>query len=45
MRPQPNASYLGRFYLPPVGVEAMYDATINARVVGRWVEVEQAGSR
>ena len=21
-----NASYLGRFYLPPVGVEAMYDA-------------------
>jgi uncharacterized protein YfaS (alpha-2-macroglobulin family) len=40
-----NASYLGRFYLPPVGVEAMYDATINARVVGRWVEVVQAGSR
>jgi uncharacterized protein YfaS (alpha-2-macroglobulin family) len=40
-----NASYLGRFYLPPVGVEAMYDATINARVVGRWVEVKQAGSR
>ncbi len=40
-----NASYLGRFYLPPVGIEAMYDATINARVVGRWVEVVQAGSR
>jgi uncharacterized protein YfaS (alpha-2-macroglobulin family) len=40
-----NASYLGRFYLPPVGVEAMYDATINARVVGRWVEVVQAGRR
>jgi hypothetical protein len=40
-----NASYLGRFYLPPVGVEAMYDATINARVVGRWTEVVQAGSR
>jgi uncharacterized protein YfaS (alpha-2-macroglobulin family) len=40
-----NASYLGRFYLPPVSVEAMYDATINARVVGRWVEVVQAGSR
>jgi uncharacterized protein YfaS (alpha-2-macroglobulin family) len=40
-----NASYLGRFYLPPVGVEAMYDATINARVVGRWVEVARAGSR
>jgi hypothetical protein len=40
-----NASYLGRFYLPPVSVEAMYDATIGARVVGRWVEVVQAGSR
>jgi hypothetical protein len=40
-----NASYLGRFYLPPVSVEAMYDATLNARVVGRWVEVAQAGSR
>ena len=39
-----NASYLGRFYLPPVSVEAMYDATINARVVGRWVEVVEAGS-
>ncbi len=40
-----NASYLGRFYLPPVGVEAMYDATINARVVGRWIEVVRAGGR
>ena len=40
-----NASYLGRFYLPPVSVEAMYDATVNARVVGQWVEVVQAGSR
>lgn len=40
-----NASYLGRFYLPPVSVEAMYDATIGARVVGRWVEVVEAGSR
>lgn len=40
-----NASYLGRFYLPPVSVEAMYDATLNARVAGRWVEVVQAGSR
>ena len=40
-----NASYLGRFYLPPLRVEAMYDATINARVVGRWVRVVQAGAR
>jgi uncharacterized protein YfaS (alpha-2-macroglobulin family) len=40
-----NASYLGRFYLPPVSAEAMYDATLNARVVGRWIEVVRAGSR
>jgi len=40
-----NASYLGRFYQPPISVEAMYDATIGARAVGRWVEVRQAGSR
>ncbi|HEY7515764.1 MAG TPA: hypothetical protein VIC87_14855, partial [Vicinamibacteria bacterium] len=40
-----NASYLGRFYLPPVSAEAMYDATINARVAGRWVEVVQTGRR
>jgi len=38
-----NASYLGRFYLPMVTVEAMYDATINARAKGRWVEVVEAG--
>ncbi|MFW6181655.1 MAG: alpha-2-macroglobulin family protein, partial [Spirochaetota bacterium] len=34
-----NASYAGRFYLPLVKVEAMYDAGINARAAGRWVEV------
>lgn len=39
-----NASYLGRFYLPPVGAEAMYDATINARVPGRWITVERPGA-
>ena len=38
-----NASYLGRFYLPMVNVEAMYDATINARQPGRWVEVVKPG--
>jgi uncharacterized protein YfaS (alpha-2-macroglobulin family) len=42
-RVQLNASYLGRFYLPMVAVEAMYDATINARVPGHWVEVVRAG--
>jgi hypothetical protein len=34
-----NATYLGRFYLPTVYSEAMYDNTINARVPGRWIEV------
>jgi len=34
-----NATYLGRFYLPTVSSEAMYDKSINARVPGRWVEV------
>ncbi|MCX6287999.1 MAG: MG2 domain-containing protein [Bacteroidetes bacterium] len=33
------ATYQGRFYLPPVLCEAMYDGTINARVAGRWVVV------
>lgn len=34
-----NASYVGRFYLPMQSVEAMYDASVGARVPGRWVEV------
>ncbi len=38
-----NASYTGRFYLPMVMVEAMYDATINARVPGQWITVIQPG--
>ena len=38
-----NASYLGRFYLPVVSVEAMYDATINARTKGQWVRVVEPG--
>lgn len=38
-----NASYLGRFYLPMVSVEAMYDATINSRVPGRWIRVVNPG--
>jgi uncharacterized protein YfaS (alpha-2-macroglobulin family) len=39
-----NASYLGRFYLPMVSVEAMYDATLNARARGQWVQVVPAGN-
>jgi uncharacterized protein YfaS (alpha-2-macroglobulin family) len=34
-----NAAYLGRFYLPGAGVEAMYDANQHARLKGQWVEV------
>ena len=34
-----NASYVGRFYLPAVKCEAMYDHTISARKAGQWVEV------
>lgn len=36
---QLNATYLGKFYLPTLYSEAMYDNMINARVPGRWVEV------
>lgn len=39
-----TAAYEGRFYLPVVAAEAMYDAAINARVPGRWVEVVRAGA-
>lgn len=40
-----NASYLGRFYLPTVYCEAMYDNDINARVAGKWVEVTEPGGK
>jgi len=38
-----NSSYQGRFYLPSVSCEAMYDETINARSEGKWVEVVPVG--
>jgi uncharacterized protein YfaS (alpha-2-macroglobulin family) len=38
-----NPSYLGKFYLPTVSCEAMYDNTINARIAGNWVEVVNNG--
>lgn len=38
-----NSSYLGRFYMPQVSVEAMYDGSIYARDLGNWVEVRKAG--
>jgi uncharacterized repeat protein (TIGR01451 family) len=34
-----NAAYVGRYYLPGIAAEAMYDATQQARTAGRWVEV------
>jgi len=34
-----NASYRGRFYLPTVAAETMYDNKIHAHRHGRWVEV------
>lgn len=38
-RLQLNSSYLGKFYLPGISVEAMYDNSIYARSKGKWVEV------
>jgi uncharacterized protein YfaS (alpha-2-macroglobulin family) len=34
-----NAAYLGRYYLPGLSAEAMYDGTVHARLGGRWVTV------
>jgi uncharacterized protein YfaS (alpha-2-macroglobulin family) len=34
-----NAAYRGRFYLPGIVAEAMYDAATHARTAGRWTEV------
>jgi uncharacterized protein YfaS (alpha-2-macroglobulin family) len=34
-----NATYVGKFYLPTIYCEAMYDNDINGKVGGKWVEV------
>lgn len=34
-----NASYLGKYYLPGLQCEAMYDHSFIARTKGQWVEV------
>ncbi|MES2679690.1 MAG: MG2 domain-containing protein [Bacteroidota bacterium] len=34
-----NASYEGRYYLPAVNVEAMYDNNVYARTKGQWIRV------
>ena len=34
-----NAAYLGKYYLPAINCEAMYNHTIHAVEKGQWVEV------
>jgi len=34
-----NASYRGRYYLPAVNVEAMYDDKMKARHKGQWIHI------
>jgi len=34
-----NAAYEGKYYLPSIACEAMYDNQIHAHQAGRWVEV------
>ncbi|WP_026977104.1 alpha-2-macroglobulin family protein [Flavobacterium tegetincola] len=34
-----NASYLGKYYMPGIQCEAMYDATFITRTKGYWIEV------
>lgn len=34
-----NASYLGKYYLPGVQAEAMYDNTYSTRTKGMWIEI------
>lgn len=40
-----NAAYVGRYYLPTVVTEAMYDNSIYARIPGKWIKVVQAGTK
>ncbi|MEM7180672.1 MAG: MG2 domain-containing protein [Spirochaetota bacterium] len=35
-----NASFKGRYYLPAIQVEAMYDASIHSVRKGRWIEIK-----
>ncbi len=36
-----NASYTGRYFLPAVSAEAMYDNRVQAVTTGQWVQVEE----
>lgn len=39
-----NATYEGKYYLPMVNVEAMYDNSIYANKSGKWVQVVSEGN-
>lgn len=39
-----NASYCGKFYMPMISAEAMYDATINGRTAGKWIAISKPGN-
>ncbi len=34
-----NAAYKGRYYLPAINAEAMYDGNMKARHAGKWIEI------
>lgn len=38
-----HATFAGRFRLPPVRVESMYDVELQAQTGGRWVTVNRSG--
>ena len=40
---QLNAAYLGRYYLPAVHCQAMYDHSVYAQKPGQWVEIVKPG--
>ena len=37
---QVNATYSGKYYLPAIYCEAMYDETIQAKKGGMWIVVK-----
>ncbi|MCK5813923.1 MAG: hypothetical protein KAH03_06680 [Cocleimonas sp.] len=37
-----NASYSGRYYLPAISAEAMYDGKMQAREKGKWINIIKA---
>lgn len=39
-----NVAYTGRFWMPGLQVEAMYDNRVQTRTSGQWVEVVPAGT-